>query len=320
MNLTTNSTKGIKRKKKKTSNFPNVQSVEHSLKKLDYIADKTLSTTLFLSSQLQKPLFLEGEAGVGKTELAKVLAASLDTELIRLQCYEGLDSNSALYEWNYAKQLLHIKMEEGQENSSSQKVERDIFSQDYLIERPLLRALIKSKEKPVVLLIDEIDRSDEEFEAFLLEILSDFQITIPEMGTIKAENKPLVILTSNRTREIHDALKRRCLYLWVDYPSFDKEVEIISTKVPEISTSLAEQITRFMGQARQMDFYKRPGVAETLDWAQALLALEKTQLDEIAVTETIGCILKYQDDIKRINEEEGGLERMVSLSQSSSDS
>tara|TARA_A100001037_G_C15146041_1_gene636364 strand:+ start:1220 stop:2176 length:957 start_codon:yes stop_codon:yes gene_type:complete len=318
--LTTNSTKGNKKKSKKNSNFSTVQSVEDSLRDLDYIADKTLSTTLFLSSQLQKPLFLEGEAGVGKTELAKVLASSLDTELIRLQCYEGLDSNSALYEWNYAKQLLHIKMEEGQENSSSKKVERDIFSQDYLIERPLLRALVQSKEKPVVLLIDEIDRSDEEFEAFLLEILSDFQITIPEMGTVKAENKPLVILTSNRTREIHDALKRRCLYLWVDYPSFDKEVEIISTKVPGISSSLAEQITRFMGQARQMDFYKRPGVAETLDWAQALLALEKKQLDETAVSETIGCILKYQDDIKRINEEEGGLERMVASSQSSSDS
>ncbi len=318
--MTTNSTKGNKKKSKKNSNFSTVQSVEDSLRDLDYIADKTLSTTLFLSSQLQKPLFLEGEAGVGKTELAKVLASSLDTELIRLQCYEGLDSNSALYEWNYAKQLLHIKMEEGQENSSSKKVERDIFSQDYLIERPLLRALVQSKEKPVVLLIDEIDRSDEEFEAFLLEILSDFQITIPEMGTVKAENKPLVILTSNRTREIHDALKRRCLYLWVDYPSFDKEVEIISTKVPGISSSLAEQITRFMGQARQMDFYKRPGVAETLDWAQALLALEKKQLDETAVSETIGCILKYQDDIKRINEEEGGLERMVASSQSSSDS
>ncbi len=318
--MTANPTKGSKKKTKKTSNFSTVQSVEDSLRNLDYIADKTLSTTLFLSSQLQKPLFLEGEAGVGKTELAKVLASSLDTELIRLQCYEGLDSNSALYEWNYAKQLLHIKMEEGQENSSSKKVERDIFSQDYLIERPLLRALIQSKEKPVVLLIDEIDRSDEEFEAFLLEILSDFQITIPEMGTVKAENKPLVILTSNRTREIHDALKRRCLYLWVDYPSFDKEVEIISTKVPEISSSLAEQITRFMGQARQMDFYKRPGVAETLDWAQALLALEKKKLDETAVSETIGCILKYQDDIKRINEEEGGLERMVASSQSSSDS
>ncbi len=320
MNLTTNSTKGTKKKSNNASNFSSVQLVEDSLRKLDYIADKTLSTTLFLSSQLQKPLFLEGEAGVGKTELAKVLATSLDTELIRLQCYEGLDSNSALYEWNYAKQLLHIKMEEGQENSSSKKVEKDIFSQDYLIERPLLRALVQSKEKSVVLLIDEIDRSDEEFEAFLLEILSDFQITIPEMGTIKAENKPLVILTSNRTREIHDALKRRCLYLWVDYPSFDKEVEIISTKVPGISSSLAEQITRFMGQARQMDFYKRPGVAETLDWAQALLVLEKTQLDESAVTETIGCILKYQDDIKRINEEEGGLERMVASSQSSSNS
>ena len=237
-----------------------------------------------------------------------MLAGALDTELIRLQCYEGLDSNSALYEWNYAKQLLHIKMEEGREGDSK-KIERDIFSSDYLIERPLLRALVRSKDRPAVLLIDEIDRSDEEFEAFLLEILSDFQITIPEMGTVKAGRRPVVVLTSNRTREIHDALKRRCLYLWVDYPSFEKEVEIILTKVPSASRRLAEQITRFMGQARTMDFYKRPGVAETLDWAQALLALQREQLDAQSVRETLGCILKYQDDIKRV--EENGLDRLV---------
>lgn len=296
--------------------FASVEEVQESFRKLDYISDRTLATTLFLATKLEKPLFLEGEAGVGKTELAKVLANSMDTELIRLQCYEGLDANSALYEWNYAKQLLHIKMEESRD-SDAKAIEKDIFSEQYLIERPLLRALLRSKEKPVVLLIDEIDRSDEEFEAFLLEILSDYQITIPEMGTVRAASKPMVVLTSNRTREIHDALKRRCLYLWVDYPSFEKEVEIITTKVPGISERLAEQISRFMTQARQMDFYKRPGVAESLDWAQALLALHRNELDVDAVRETVGCILKYQDDIKRVQED--GLEGMVATAQLSPD-
>ncbi len=308
-----NSTKG---EKSSSYGFASVVDVQESFRKLDYISDKTLATTLFLATKLEKPLFLEGEAGVGKTELAKVLASAMDTELIRLQCYEGLDASSALYEWNYAKQLLHIKMEEGRD-SDAKSIEKDIFSEQYLIERPLLRALLRSKEKPVVLLIDEIDRSDEEFEAFLLEILSDFQITIPEMGTIKAVSKPLVVLTSNRTREIHDALKRRCLYLWVDYPSFEKEVEIITTKVPGITDRLAEQISRFMTQARQMDFYKRPGVAESLDWAQALLALHRNELDVEAVRETIGCILKYQDDIKRIQAD--GLDSMVATAQLSPD-
>ncbi len=308
-----NSTKG---KKGSSSGFTDVEHVQDSFRKLDYISDRTLATTLFLATKLEKPLFLEGEAGVGKTELAKVLASAMDTELIRLQCYEGLDASSALYEWNYAKQLLHIKMEEGRD-SDAKKIEKDIFSEEYLIERPLLRALLHSKEKPVVLLIDEIDRSDEEFEAFLLEILSDYQITIPEMGTVKAASKPLVVLTSNRTREIHDALKRRCLYLWVDYPSFEKEVEIITTKVPGITDRLAEQISRFMTQARQMDFYKRPGVAESLDWAQALLALHRNELDADAVRETIGCILKYQDDIKRIQND--GLDSMVATAQLSPD-
>ncbi len=306
--MTPSQSGGARRRKSSGPDLSTVEAVQESIRSQNYIADMTLSTTLFLALKLEKPLFLEGEAGVGKTELAKVLANLLDTELIRLQCYEGLDSNSALYEWNYAKQLLHIKMEEGNK-SDAKKVEKDIFSAEYLIERPLLRALIRSKEKPAVLLIDEIDRSDEEFEAFLLEILSDFQITIPEMGTIKAERNPLVILTSNRTREIHDALKRRCLYLWVDYPSFEKEVEIVTTKVPEAPTRLAEQICRFMGQARTMDFYKRPGIAETLDWAQALLALHKKELDPDSVRETLGCILKYQDDIKRI--EEDGIDAMV---------
>lgn len=305
-----------KQKASPSSGFGSVEEVQEAFRKLDYISDRTLATTLFLATKLEKPLFLEGEAGVGKTELAKVLANSMDTELIRLQCYEGLDANSALYEWNYAKQLLHIKMEESRD-SDAETIEKDIFSEQYLIERPLLRALLRSKEKPVVLLIDEIDRSDEEFEAFLLEILSDYQITIPEMGTVKAASKPLVVLTSNRTREIHDALKRRCLYLWVDYPSFEKEVEIITTKVPGVSERLAEQISRFMTQARQMDFYKRPGVAESLDWAQALLALHRGDLDVDAVRETVGCILKYQDDIKRV--EADGLDGMVATAQLSPD-
>ena len=312
----TASSNSTKEEKSSSYGFASVVDVQESFRKLDYISDKTLATTLFLATKLEKPLFLEGEAGVGKTELAKVLASAMDTELIRLQCYEGLDASSALYEWNYAKQLLHIKMEEGRD-SDAKSIEKDIFSEQYLIERPLLRALLRSKEKPVVLLIDEIDRSDEEFEAFLLEILSDFQITIPEMGTIKAVSKPLVVLTSNRTREIHDALKRRCLYLWVDYPSFEKEVEIITTKVPGITDRLAEQIARFMTQARQMDFYKRPGVAESLDWAQALLALHRNELDVEAVRETIGCILKYQDDIKRIQAD--GLDSMVATAQLSPD-
>ncbi len=313
MSVSSNATK---EQRASASGFTSVDDVQDSFRRLDYISDRTLATTLFLATKLEKPLFLEGEAGVGKTELAKVLASSMDTELIRLQCYEGLDANSALYEWNYAKQLLHIKMEESKD-SDAKSIEKDIFSEQYLIERPLLRALLRSKEKPVVLLIDEIDRSDEEFEAFLLEILSDYQITIPEMGTVKATSKPLVVLTSNRTREIHDALKRRCLYLWVDYPSFEKEVEIITTKVPGVSNRLAEQISRFMTQARQMDFYKRPGVAESLDWAQALLALHRSELDIDAVRETIGCILKYQDDIKRV--EDNGIDSMVATAQLSPD-
>ncbi len=314
--MSTSSNAARKQKASPSSGFGSVEEVQEAFRKLDYISDRTLATTLFLATKLEKPLFLEGEAGVGKTELAKVLANSMDTELIRLQCYEGLDANSALYEWNYAKQLLHIKMEESRD-SDAETIEKDIFSEQYLIERPLLRALLRSKEKPVVLLIDEIDRSDEEFEAFLLEILSDYQITIPEMGTVKAASKPLVVLTSNRTREIHDALKRRCLYLWVDYPSFEKEVEIITTKVPGVSERLAEQISRFMTQARQMDFYKRPGVAESLDWAQALLALHRSDLDVDAVRETVGCILKYQDDIKRV--EADGLDGMVATAQLSPD-
>ncbi len=310
--MSSNQMKNTKQRKLPLPDLSSVDAVQECFRQNKYISDRAIATTLYLAIKLEKPLFLEGEAGVGKTEMAKVLAASLDTELIRLQCYEGLDSNSALYEWNYAKQLLHIKTEEGSKGNAKQ-IEKDIFSPEYLIERPLLRALLHSKKRPIVLLIDEIDRADEEFEAFLLEILSDFQITIPELGPIMAERKPLVVLTSNRTREIHDALKRRCLYLWVDYPSFEKELEIVLTKVPGITKRLGEQICRFMGQARKVDFYKRPGVAETLDWAQALIALHKEELDSDSVKETIGCILKYQEDIKQIKED--GFDRLVGTAQ-----
>lgn len=285
-----------------------VERVQEALREQNYIADRSLATTLYLALALEKPVFLEGEAGVGKTEVAKVMAGALKTHLIRLQCYEGLDANAALYEWNYTKQLLHIKMEEAS-GGSKKKLEESIFGREFLISRPLLRAIQDHWDRPPVLLIDEVDRADEEFEAFLLEVLSDFQITIPELGTVKAEARPVVVLTSNRTREIHDALKRRCLYVWVDYPSFEKEMEIVLAKVPDVPRVLAEQLCRFMGRMREMDFYKRPGIAETLDWAQALIALHRSELDPEAVRETLGCILKYQEDIRRVEAE--GLESLV---------
>ncbi|MFQ5895618.1 MAG: AAA family ATPase [Nitrospinota bacterium] len=285
-----------------------VERVQEALREQNYIADRSLATTLYLALALEKPVFLEGEAGVGKTEVAKVMAGALKTHLIRLQCYEGLDANAALYEWNYTKQLLHIKMEEAS-GGSKKKLEESIFGREFLISRPLLRAIQDHWDRPPVLLIDEVDRADEEFEAFLLEVLSDFQITIPELGTVKAEARPVVVLTSNRTREIHDALKRRCLYVWVDYPSFEKEMEIVLAKVPDVPRVLAGQLCRFMGRMREMDFYKRPGIAETLDWAQALIALHRSELDPEAVRETLGCILKYQEDIRRVEAE--GLESLV---------
>ncbi len=272
-----------------------IDSVQESLAEHTYFADRAMATTIYLAQKLKKPLFLEGEAGVGKTEVAKVMAKILDTRLIRLQCYEGLDANHALYEWNYAKQMLRIKLEEGQHNR--QEVERSIFSEDYLIKRPLLEAISYGHAKPPVLLIDEIDRADEEFEAFLLEVLSDFQVTIPEIGTITAEEPPFVLLTSNRTREVHDALKRRCLYMWISYPTFDREYRIVTAKVPGINIRLAEQICNFMKAVRDLDFYKKPGIAETLDWATALMALHCDELDKDVVQETLGCIFKYNEDL-----------------------
>jgi MoxR-like ATPase len=278
-----------------------IEQVIDELADIQYIADRALATVLFLARRLEKPLFLEGEPGVGKTELAVVMAKLFDTRLIRLQCYEGLDASSALYEWNYPKQLLHIRLAE-QEKKGVEEIERAIYGEKFLIKRPLLQAILSSKETTPVLLIDEIDRSDEEFEAFLLEVLADFQITIPEVGTMKAERKPLVIVTSNRTRDVHDALKRRCLYHWIAYPSFEKEYSILQARLPGIEEALALQVAHFMQKIRSVDFLKRPGISETLDWAQALMAMQKKSLDEQVVKETLGCILKYQDDIQRFIE------------------
>jgi len=264
-----------------------------------------LATVVYLSINLGKPVLLEGEAGVGKTEIAKVLAEVMETRLIRLQCYEGLDANTSLYEWNYPKQMLRIKLEEVG-RGDRKAVETEIFTEEYLIKRPLLDAIQSDGSTAPVLLIDEIDRADMEFEAFLLEVLSDFQITIPELGTVRAKLRPYVFLTSNRTREIRDALKRRCLYHWIEYPTFEKEHEIVMTKFPQIREHLAKQICAFMQRVRQMNFYKRPGVAETLDWASALLTLNRHELDEKTVDETMGCVLKYKEDLRHLQEELAG--------------
>ncbi|MCH8008025.1 MAG: MoxR family ATPase [Chloroflexi bacterium] len=281
--------------------FESIEDVQKALAEQHYFADRAIATTVFLSAKLGKPLFLEGEAGVGKTELSKVLAATLGADLIRLQCYEGLDASQALYEWNYPKQLLHIRLGES-ESGSRGTIDKELFSEEYLIRRPLLEAITSDGDVPPVLLIDEIDRADEEFEAFLLEVLSDFQITIPELGTIKAKHQPTVVITSNRTREIHDALKRRCLYLWIDYPDFEREYEILRSKVPGIDERLAGQVCALMQQLRQEDFYKKPGIAETIDWGAALMALHKDELDAETVEETLGCIFKYNDDIEAFRE------------------
>ena len=279
-----------------------IADVQEILLKEEYVCDRSLATVVYLSLAMGKPLLLEGEAGVGKTEIAKVLAKVLNAKLIRLQCYEGLDANTALYEWNYPKQMLRIKLEEVQ-RGDKKVVETEIFNQDYLLKRPLLEAIISEEENPPVLLIDEIDRADVEFEAFLLEVLSDFQITIPEIGTVQAKQRPYVFLTSNRTREIHDALKRRCLYHWIEYPTFEKELEIISTKFPEVAPAMAKQICAFMQRVREMNFYKRPGVAETLDWATALIALNRKGLDDKTVVETMGCVFKYREDLHHLKEQ-----------------
>jgi MoxR-like ATPase len=282
-----------------------IEGVQEVLAQERYICDRSLATVVYLSLTMGKPLLLEGEAGVGKTEIAKVLAKVLKAKLIRLQCYEGLDVNTSLYEWNYPKQMLRIKLEEVQ-HGEKETLESEIFSEEYLIKRPLLEAIQSHGANPPVLLIDEIDRADVEFEAFLLEVLSDFQITIPEIGTIEAKRRPYVFLTSNRTREIHDALKRRCLYHWIEYPSFEKELEIITTKFPEIEINMARQISAFMQRVRQMNFYKRPGVAETLDWASALIALNRKGLDDKTVVETMGCVFKYREDLHHLKEQVEG--------------
>ncbi len=274
-----------------------IDDLQSALRSQFYIADRGLTTSIFLAIKLGRPLFLEGEAGVGKTEVAKVLASLLDTELIRLQCYEGLDVHHAVYEWNYTRQMMHIRLAEAR---GERATEAELFGSEFLLSRPLLQAVDHSHDKQPVLLIDEVDRSDEEFEAFLLEILSDFQITIPELGTIRAKEPPVAVLTSNRTREIHDALKRRCLYFWIDYPSFEKELEIVRAKVPNAPQQLARQVTSFIQKVREADLYKAPGVAETLDWAAALLALDHQALDPNVVDETLGVILKYQDDVAKM--------------------
>jgi MoxR-like ATPase len=265
-----------------------------------YIADRSLATTLYLSLKMGKPLFLEGEAGVGKTEIAKVLSSALGRKLVRLQCYEGLDIGSAVYEWNYSRQMIEIRLAEASGAVEKKTFSADIFAEEFLIERPLLKALKTEDTGPPVLLIDELDRTDEPFEAFLLELLSDFQITIPEIGTIKAKEPPIVIITSNRTREIHDALKRRCLYHWVDYPTAERESEIIAARLPGIDKQLSAQLVAFVQRLRDEDLFKLPGVAETLDWAEALTQLDKISLDSESIDNTLGAILKYQDDISKI--------------------
>ena len=280
------------------SELHSIDQVQQLLADQHYFSDRSLATAIFLTLKLQRPLFLEGEAGVGKTEVAKVLARLLDRPLIRLQCYEGLDLSTAVYEWNYTQQLLQIRLLEASGNVHLDSARRELFSEAYLLKRPLLQALDHHSGLPPVLLIDELDRADEEFEAFLLEVLSDFQITIPELGTIKAETPPVVVVTSNRTREIHDALKRRCLYHWVDYPSFEKEYQIVVAKVPEAPARLAHEVVTFVHALRGEELYKLPGVAETLDWLTALVALDQTTLTEEVVNETLGVLLKYRDDIQ----------------------
>ncbi len=269
----------------------------------DYIAERRLATTLFLSLRMGRPLFVEGEAGVGKTEIAKVLSQGLARDLVRLQCYEGLDIANAVYEWNYPRQMIEIRLAEAAGQASKEKLSADIFTERFLIKRPLLQALSPEEGGAPVLLIDELDRADEPFEAYLLEVLSDFQVSIPEIGTIKAKEPPIVVITSNRTREIHDAVKRRCLYHWVDYPDKAREFEIVRRKVPEARERLSREIVAFVARLRAMDLFKHPGVAETIDWTRSLTALDQTNLDPEAVAATLGVVLKYQDDIAKLDAE-----------------
>ncbi|WHZ37010.1 MoxR family ATPase [Sagittula sp. MA-2] len=284
--------------------IPNsIDEVQTTLASTGYVCGRALATVVFLSLKLGRPLFLEGEAGVGKTEIAKALAKSLNRRLIRLQCYEGLDASSAVYEWNFPAQMIAIRTAEAAGGSDRNALQTELFGPEYLIERPLLQAMRPDENGAPILLIDELDRTDEPFEAFLLEALSDFQVTIPEIGTIKAPEPPIVILTSNRTREVHDALKRRCLYHWVDYPKFDREVEILNARAPEVSETLSREIVAFVQSLRTEDIFKKPGVAETIDWAKCLLALDVVDMSPEVISDTLGAILKYQDDIQKI---EGG--------------
>jgi len=283
--------------------FDTLDDLGTTLNAQQYVTERGLTTAIYLALKLGKPLFLEGEAGVGKTEIAKVLARIHGTELIRLQCYEGLDVNTAIYEWNYAAQMLHLRLLEAT-GADRAEMQATLFSRQFMLARPLLRAIEASViGKPPVLLIDEIDRADEEFEAFLLELLSDFQVTIPELGTIRAEQPPIVIVTSNRTREVHDALKRRCLYYWIDYPDFQKELSIVRAKAPSVEPMLAKQITAFVQEMRTMELFKAPGIAETLDWTSAVVALDQQALSLGLVADTLGVLLKYQDDIKSFTPE-----------------
>ncbi|MEC7605346.1 MAG: MoxR family ATPase [Pseudomonadota bacterium] len=277
-----------------------IEQTQALLEQANYVADRALSTTLFLALKMQRPLFLEGEAGVGKTEIAKVLSQTLDRRLVRLQCYEGLDIGSAVYEWNYSRQMLEIRLAEAAGTVDKARLARDVFSEEFLIERPLLQALRSDDRGAPVLLIDELDRTDEPFEAFLLELLSENQISIPEIGTVRATEPPLVIITSNRTREIHDALKRRCLYHWVDFPAAERELEIVQRKMPEIDEQLSRLLVNFVQRLCQEDLFKLPGIAETLDWADALVQLDQIALDPTTIDGTLGTLLKYQDDIAKI--------------------
>ena len=285
----------------KVTDINTVDDIRSSLDDNHYIANRGLATSIYLSLKMEKPIFLEGEPGVGKTEVGKVLSRILNTDLIRLQCYEGLDVHNAIYEWNYSRQILQIRMMEAEGQKDKEKISNEIFGSEFLIKRPLYQAIDHDGDNPPVLLIDELDRADEEFEAFLLEILSDFQISIPEIGTIKAKKPPVVVITSNRTREIHDALKRRCLYHWIEYPSAEQEFEIVKRKIPDANNVLGKQVVAFVQAIRQKDFYKLPGIAETIDWANALIKLGTTELSTKITSDTLGALLKYQDDIEKMD-------------------
>ena len=283
-----------------TAIFDSIDAVQQRLEEVDYVCGRGLATVVFLALKLGRPIFLEGEAGVGKTEVAKAIAALLGRKLIRLQCYEGLDSASAVYEWNYAGQMMEIRLAEAVGGADKDAIAADVFSEKHLIARPLLEAMKPQEGGAPVLLIDELDRADEPFEAFLLEALSDFQVTIPELGVVKAPEPPIVVITSNRTREVHDALRRRCLYHWVDYPDFEREMTILRAKAPEASETLSREVAAYVNRLRTEDLFKNPGVAETLDWAKALVALDAVALDPQTISDTLGALLKYQDDIARV--------------------